>query len=193
MRFIIPANLSDIRIEEVIERHHHALQYDFDKVFPDQRNEPTVQEVSDWLLMGRSIVPWVSTIGGVVRTALSKAAHELQVTLPARNCELFEELLTEKVVEHVQRESNVAGFKRITPNGNSLLIPFKHYGAAVGPRGQTIKKVFKNNAKLIWSTTPGYELDGVFEFWVLKEHWSQAQEVEAKNQYTSIEYQAQYT
>lgn len=151
-----------------------------------------MQEVSDWLLLSRSITPWVSTIGAVVRTVISKAAHELQVTLPARSCDMFQSFLVDEVVDCVYRENNLTDFKRIEPEGTPLLIPFKHYGAAVGPRGQTIRNTFGGNARLVWSISRGHELDGVFEFWVPKSSWSTAQETRAKNEYSTIMAKADY-
>lgn len=191
-RFVIPANLPDIHIQEAIEQHHQAVQSEFEAAFPDHRRPPSVEETSNWLLMGRSITPWVATIGAVVRTSVSKAAHELQVTLPARSCNDFQTHLAEKVVDHVRREHQLADHRRIEPDGRLLLIPYTHYGSAVGPRGQNIKRVFNNAARLVWSTAPGYELDGVFEFWVPHTTWSRSIEGRAKNAYANIEFAADY-
>lgn len=187
LRFIIPAKLPDIRIEAAIEEHHWSVQTEFNDHFDAKDCDPTVQEISDWLLLSRTLVPWVSSIGSVCRASLSKAADELDVTLPARQCDEFRHHLATKVIEWVCETQSVEHYRRIEPHNRPLRISYKNYGAAVGPNGRTIKNVFATNAKLVWSTSRSHALDGVFEFWVPQRHWSIELERRAENAYVKID------
>ena len=129
-------------------------------------------------------------MGAVVRAPVTKAVHELQVSLPARNNEHFESCLAKSVIDWVHSEYNLRGYRRIEPDNEPLRIPYDQYGAAVGPRGRTIKDVLHNKARLVWSVSTRCTLDGLFEFWVPADEWSTAQEVRAKNAYASIEARA---
>ena len=98
---------------------------------------------------------------------VSQSAAELVVSMPARGCSDFQQLLEDAIVDFCKREHRLPrDYVRPMYHGRPVTVSHRHYGAFVGPRGQRIIAACNGRGRLIWSVAGGRALTGEFTLWV---------------------------